>query len=47
MKSVADFVGKTRDSFLSAAKSSQPLPPRPYALEILRRRTPHWVPPRM
>ncbi len=45
MKSVADFVGKTRDSFLSAAKSSQPRN-APYALEITPTTYTSLVPPR-
>ena len=45
MKSVADFVGKTRDSFLSAAKSSTPRT-APYALEITPTTYTSLVPPR-
>lgn len=45
MKSVAEFVGKTRDSFLSAAKSSTPRE-APYALEITPTTYTSLVPPR-
>jgi hypothetical protein len=45
MKSVADFVGKTRDSFLNTAKSSQPRN-APYALEITPTTYTSLVPPR-
>jgi hypothetical protein len=45
MKSVADFVSKTRDAFLSAAKSSEPRP-APYSLEITTTNYQSLVPPR-
>lgn len=45
MKSVADFVGKTRDSFLNAAKSSTPRD-NPYALDITPTTYNSLVPPR-
>jgi hypothetical protein len=45
MKSVADFVSKTRDSFLGAAKSSQPRD-TPYALQIGTTNYQSLVPPR-
>ena len=45
MKSVADFVSKTRDSFLSAAKSSTPRD-TPYALDITATTYNSLVPPR-
>ena len=45
MKSVADFVSKTRDSFLSAAKSSTPRD-TPYALDITSTSYTSLVPPR-
>lgn len=45
MKSVADFVSKTRDSFLSAAKSSTPRA-TPYALDITPTSYSSLVPPR-
>jgi hypothetical protein len=45
MKSVADFVSKTRDSFLGAAKSSTPRD-TPYALDITPTSYTSLVPPR-
>ena len=45
MKSVADFVSKTRDAFLSAAKSSEPRP-APYSLQITTTNYQSLVPPR-
>lgn len=45
MKSVADFVSKTRDSFLGAAKSSEPRT-APYSLEITPANYQSLVPPR-
>lgn len=45
MKSIADFVSKTRDSFLSAAKSSAPRT-APYSLEITPTNYQSLVPPR-
>jgi hypothetical protein len=45
LKSVADFVGKTRDSFLGVAKSSAPRD-APYALEITPTNYSSLVPPR-
>jgi hypothetical protein len=45
MKSIADFVGKTRDSFLGAAKSSEPRT-APYSLEITPTTYQSLVPPR-
>jgi hypothetical protein len=45
MKSMADFVSKTRDSFLGAAKSSTPRD-TPYALEITPTTYNSLVPPR-
>ena len=45
MKSIADFVSKTRDSFLGAAKSSEPRT-APYSLEITPTNYESLVPPR-
>ena len=45
MKSISDFVGKTRDSFLTAAKSSEPRT-APYSLEITSTNYESLVPPR-
>ena len=45
MKSVADFVSKTRDSFLGAAKSSEPRT-APYSLQITPTNYQSLVPPR-
>jgi len=45
LKSIADFVSKTRDSFLSAAKSSTPRD-NPYSLEITPTSYSSLVPPR-
>ena len=45
MKSVADFVSKTRDSFLGAAKSSEPRT-APYSLDITPTNYESLVPPR-
>lgn len=45
MKSVAEFVSKTRDSFLNVAKSSEPRT-NPYALEITPTNYTSLVPPR-
>lgn len=45
MKSVAEFVSKTRDSFLNTAKSSQPRS-APYSLEITPTNYSSLVPPR-
>lgn len=45
MKSIADFVRKTRDSFLGAARSSEPRT-APYSLEITTADYQSLVPPR-
>lgn len=45
MKAIAEFVSKTRDSFLSAARSSTPRP-APYALDITTTNYTSLVPPR-
>jgi len=45
MKSIADFVSTTRDSFLRAAKSSEPRT-APYSLEITTTNYQSLVPPR-
>ncbi len=45
MKSIADFVSKTRDSFLNAAKSSEPRT-APYSLQIIPTNYQSLVPPR-
>lgn len=45
MKSITDFISKTRDSFLSAAKSSEPRT-APYSLEIAPTNYQSLVPPR-
>jgi hypothetical protein len=45
MKSIADFVNKTRDAFLGAAKSSEPRS-TPYSLEIAPTNYQSLVPPR-
>lgn len=45
MKSLAEFVSKTRDSFLSAAKSSEPRT-APYSLQIASTNYQSLVPPR-